>query len=136
MNEQCRKFDQAFFFGTDYAVADPMSATLAAVIVAVLHVAFAAGESVGWTAFARRFGYDDARIEATRPLALNQGAYNFGVAAMLAWAAFTSNWPTAQLLLIFIVAMSIVGALSVRWTIFAIQGLPAIVALALIASLP
>lgn len=109
-----------------------MSATIAAVIVAVLHVAFAVGESVGWTAFARRLGYDDARIEATRPLALNQGAYNLGVAAMLGWAVYTSNWPTAQLLLLFIAAMSIVGALSVRWTIFVIQGLPALIALALI----
>lgn len=113
-----------------------MGATLSAVIVAVLHVAFAAGESVGWTAFARRLGYDDARISATRPLALNQGAYNFGVAAMLGWAVFTDNWPTAQVLLLFIVAMSIVGALSVRWTIFAIQGVPALIALAFIASTP
>ncbi len=109
-----------------------MAASLAVAFVAVLHVAFAAGESVGWTAFARRLGYDDARIEATRPLALNQGAYNLGVAAMLAWAIFTASWPTAQLLLIFVVAMSIVGALSVRWTIFALQGVPALIALALL----
>ena len=109
-----------------------MSASLAVVIVAILHVAFAAGESVGWSAFAGRLGYDQARIEATRPLALNQGAYNFGVAAMLGWSVLGSEWQTAQLLLIFIVAMSIVGALSVRWTIFAIQGVPALIALALL----
>jgi putative membrane protein len=107
-----------------------MNASVATLLVAVLHVAFAAAESVGWAAFARRLGYDDARIAATKPLALNQGAYNFGVAAMLVWAVATGSWPAAQVLLLFIVAMSVVGALSVRWTIFAIQGLPALAALA------
>lgn len=105
--------------------------TVAALIVAILHVAFAAAESVGWEAFARRLGYDDARIAATKPLALNQGAYNLGVAAMLGWSVFTGAWPAAQMVLLFIVAMSVVGALSVRWTIFVIQGLPALIALAL-----
>lgn len=108
-----------------------MLATIAVTVVAVLHVAFAAGESVGWTAFARRMGYDAARIEATRSLALNQGAYNFGVAAMLGYAVWTQAWPTVHMILLFIIAMSVVGALSVRWTIFVVQGVPAIIALAL-----
>lgn len=112
-----------------------MIATLAAITVALLHVAFAAGESVGWTAFARRLGYDSARIEATRPLALNQGAYNFGIGAMLGYATWTEAWPAVHMLLLFIVAMSIVGALSVRWTIFVVQGVPAIIALSLAVSM-
>ncbi len=107
-------------------------ATVFVVIVAALHVAFAAGESVGWTAFARRFGYSAEKIEHTRALALNQGAYNLGVAAMLGVAVATGNWGTVQVLLGFIIAMAIVGALSVRWTIFAIQGVPAIAALGLV----
>jgi len=107
-------------------------ATVFVVIVAVLHVAFAAGESIGWSAFAARFGYSKQKIEDTRNLALNQGAYNLGVAVMLAIALATGNWATVQVLLGFIVAMAVVGALSVRWTIFAIQGVPAIVALGLV----
>ncbi len=108
-----------------------MSAAIAVALVAVLHAVFAAAETVGWSGFARRLGYDAARIEATRPLALNQGFYNLGVAGLLTWALATGNAPAILALLAFVIAMSVVGALSVRWTIFALQGVPAIVALAL-----
>lgn len=107
-------------------------ATVLVVIVAILHVAFAAGETIGWSAFAARFGYSKQKTEDTRNLALNQGAYNLGVAVMLGIALATGNWPTVQVLLGFIVAMAIVGGVSVRWTIFAIQGVPALAALALV----
>lgn len=107
-------------------------ATVFVVIVAVLHVAFAAGETIGWSAFAARFGYDKQKIEDTRNLALNQGAYNLGVAVMLVVTLATGNWATVQVLLAFVVMMAIVGALSVRWTIFVVQGVPAIAALGLV----
>lgn len=103
--------------------------TVLVLIVAVLHVVFAALESFGWTAFATRFGYSKQKIEHTRSLALNQGAYNFGVAVMLGIALSSGNWATIEVLLGFIVAMAVVGATSVRWTIFVIQGLPAVIAL-------
>ncbi len=114
-----------------------MVATTFVVIVAVLHVLFAAGESVGWNGMAARFGYSTEKIEHTRKLALNQGAYNLGVAAMLGVGLATDNPAMVQTLLWFIVAMSIVGGASVRWTIFAVQGVPALVALGLtMASVP
>ena len=107
-----------------------MLASVTAWIVVVLHVLFGVSESVGWTQMARRFGYSREATETTRPLALNQGAYNAGVAALLAWALVTGQAATVVALLAFVVAMAIVGAASVRWTIFVIQGLPAVIALA------
>lgn len=106
-----------------------MVATAFVVIVAALHVIFAAGESIGWSGMAARFGYSKEKIEHTRKLALNQGAYNLGVAAMLGVGLATDNAAMVQTLLWFIVAMAVVGGASVRWTIFAIQGVPALVAL-------
>lgn len=107
-------------------------AQLAVALVAFLHVVFAAAESIGWQAFATRMGYSRDRIEATRQLAANQGAYNLGVAAMLGWSMVSGDWGTVAMLLAFIVVMGIVGALTVRWTIFVVQGIPAILGLALV----
>ncbi len=108
-----------------------MLATVFAWIVVALHALFALAESVGWSQMARRFGYSAEATETTRRLALNQGAYNAGLAAVLGWALVAGHGPTVIAMLAYVVAMSIVGAASVRWTIFVIQGVPAIVALAL-----
>ena len=107
-------------------------AQLAVALVVLLHVVFAAAESIGWQAFATRMGYSRGRIEATRQLAANQGAYNLGIAAMLGWSMMFGNWDAVAMLLAFIVVMGIVGALTVRWTIFVVQGIPAILGLALV----
>jgi uncharacterized membrane protein len=88
----------------------PMLATVTAWIVVALHLLFGLMESAGWSQMARRFGYNKEKTEITRSLALNQGAF----IAMLAY----------------VVAMAVVGAVSVRWTIFVIQGVPAVIALA------
>ena len=106
-----------------------MIAIVAAWLVVVLHVLFGLGESVGWSKMARSFGYSREKTETTRTLALNQGAYNGGVAALLAWALVTGQQPTVIAMLIFVVAMATVGALSVRWTLFVVQGIPAVLAL-------
>ena len=68
--------------------------------------------------------------EDGRALALNQGAYNAGLAGVLAWALATGRTDTAIAMLVYVVAMAIVGAVSVRWTIFVVQGVPAVIALA------
>lgn len=107
-----------------------MLATIPAWIVVVLHVLFGLAESVGWTGMARRFGYNREKTEITRALALNQGAYNAGLAGVLAWALATGRTDTAIAMLVYVVAMAIVGAVSVRWTIFVVQGVPAVIALA------
>lgn len=107
-----------------------MIAIIAISLVILLHVLFGLAESVGWSKMARRFGYSKEATEQTRPLALNQGAYNAGIAGVLAWALITGQVPTIVALLVFIVAMAVVGAVTVRGSIFIIQGLPAVAALA------
>ena len=106
-----------------------MIAAITAWIVVVLHVVFGLAESVGWDQMARRFGYGKKETDTTRSLALNQGAYNAGVAALLGWALVTGHDATVIALLVFVIAMAVVGALSVRWTIFVLQGVPAVIAL-------
>jgi uncharacterized membrane protein len=107
-----------------------MLATGLTLLVVALHLLFALAESVGWTQMARRMGLRGEQVEATRALALNQGAYNAGVAVLLGWALFSGQAATVVALLLFIVAMAVVGAASVRWTIFVAQGVPAVLALA------
>ena len=109
-----------------------MAATVLTWIVIALHVVFGLAESVGWSAMARRFGYSREATETTRPLALNQGAYNAGIAAVLAWALVTGQASTVVAMLIYVLAMAVVGAASVRYTIFLFQGIPAALALAAI----
>lgn len=99
-------------------------------IVVALHVGFALAESVGWSKMARSFGLGREATETTRSLAMNQGAYNAGLAAVLAWALVTGRPETVVAMLVYVVAMAIVGAVTVRWTIFVVQGVPAVIALA------
>lgn len=107
-----------------------MIATLLASVVAALHALFALAETVGWNGMAKRLGMSKEDTETTRSLALNQGFYNLGIAGLLGWALLTDQGATVIALLVFVIAMAIVGALSVRWTIMVIQGVPAIAALA------
>lgn len=107
-----------------------MLANVTAWIVVALHFVFLFAETVGWNQMARRFGYSKEGAELTRSLALNQGFYNGGLAALLAWALLTGQAATVVALLVFVLAMAVVGAISARWTILVIQGLPAAVALA------
>lgn len=107
-----------------------MVATVLAWVVVALHLLFGLMESVGWSQMARRFGYNREKTELTRSLALNQGAYNAGLAVVLAWALLAGQSATVIAMLAYVVAMAVVGALSVRWTIFLIQGVPALLALA------
>ncbi len=109
-------------------------ALVASLAVAALHVVFFVLESVLWTtATGRRiFGQSRDDAQTTRVLALNQGAYNAGVAALLAWAVLTDCGDTATALLAFIVAMGVVGGVTAKPTILALQAAPAALALALL----
>jgi len=111
-----------------------MMATAAAaftVLVALLHFLFMAGETIGWDQMARRFGFSKDEAETTRMLAINQGFYNGAVSCVLLWALFAGHPATVTAMLLFVIAMSVVGALTARWSIIIIQGAPAVVALAL-----
>ena len=105
--------------------------SISAIVVAILHYVFGLAESVGWAKMSKGFGYSKEQTKTTASLALNQGAYNAGFATLLLWAVFTANTATVIALLIFIVAMAVVGGVSVKPTIFAVQGVPALIALGL-----
>jgi putative membrane protein len=70
-------------------------------------------------------------VATTKAMALNQGFYNGGLACVLLWALFTANHATVLAMLLYVVAMAVVGALSVSPRIFLIQGVPAVAALVL-----
>jgi len=110
-----------------------MFAVIVAWIVVVLHVVFATAESIGWSQMGRRFGLSADAIEHTRALAANQGAYNLGLAVVLGWALATGQDRTVIAMLLYVVAMSLVGAATVRWSILVVQGVPAALALVLFA---
>lgn len=110
------------------------AAVAATLVVAALHVVFMILESVLWTTPRGRkvFGQSVEDAEKTKVLALNQGLYNGGVAALLGWAALTDRVDTTGALLIFVIAMGIVGAITAKPTILFFQAVPAAVALTLV----
>lgn len=111
-----------------------MSAAVAtSLLVAALHVGFFYLEAVLWATPTgqRVFGQSAEQAQATRVLAMNQGFYNLGVAALLGWAALAPNEGAAVALLAFLVAMGVVGGLTASRSILALQAAPAAVALGL-----
>ncbi len=110
------------------------AALIAVLVVAAAHVAFMVLEAALWTSPTGRriFAQSVADAATTRVLALNQGMYNGGVAALLAWAALTGRADATAALLIFVIAMGIVGAATAKITILFAQAAPAAVALALL----
>ena len=108
--------------------------TMAIVLVAVLHVGFFVLESLLWTSpkVMHLFGNTEEAAQATQVLALNQGSYNLGAAALLLWFDASSNTPGVMGVLIFLVAMGLVGAVTANWRIILVQSLPALAAFLLI----
>jgi len=108
--------------------------TLAIVLVAALHVGFFILESILWTSpkVMRMFGTTEDEAEATRVLALNQGLYNLGSAALLIWFHLAGNTAAVMGVLVFLICMGIVGAITANWRIFLFQSLPALAAFLLL----
>ena len=109
-------------------------ATASVVCVAVLHVVFFIMESLLWMSprVMQIFGNTREAAAATKVVALNQGFYNLGAAALLIWLQATGNTAGVLGVLLFIVCMGIVGALSAKWEIILIQSLPAVAGFVLV----
>ncbi|MEN0064571.1 MAG: DUF1304 domain-containing protein [Myxococcota bacterium] len=103
-------------------------------LVAVLHVAFFAAETLFWTRrpVRRRFGFSAEDAETTRVLASNQGVYNLGLAVGLLYSLLYGEVVLQQFLLAYIVAMGLYGGATAKATIVVIQALPAALALGLL----
>jgi putative membrane protein len=100
-------------------------------IVAALHLVFFLLESVLWTkpGVRRAFGNSAEAAEATKILALNQGFYNLGAAALLVVFQVDGNVGGATGVLVFLAAMGVVGAISASRVILVLQTVPALIAL-------
>ncbi len=103
--------------------------------VVALHLCFFVLESVLWThpVVCKQLGQTQHEADVTKTLAQNQGAYNLGTAAMLAWFTYSQVTAGVCATLLFIVIMGIVGALTANVRIVLIQSVPAATALWLLA---
>ena len=110
-----------------------MLATVMTLVVAFLHMVFMVVETFLWTkpGVRRRFGQTAEQAEATRVLAANQGVYNGALAIALAYAVYSANAASVQMLLVFVVVVGLYGGATAKRSILVIQALPAGIALAL-----
>ena len=113
-----------------------MAATIAVIVVAILHFVFLILEMFLWTKpLGRRvFGLQREFAEQTATLAANQGLYNGFLAAGLVWGLLSSQ--PANEITVFCLACVIVagvyGAITVKYTILFVQALPGAIALLLL----
>lgn len=110
-------------------------------IIALQHLYFLWLEMFAWTSRGPRVFRNFPRelFGPTRTLAANQGLYNGFLAAGLIWALLVSEpaWHlrVAAFFLICVAVAGIYGGLSVHRKIFLFQGLPAVLALTVLACL-
>jgi len=108
--------------------------TVAITLVAALHVGFFVLESVLWTSPTVMAILETTKEDAhaTRVLALNQGFYNLGAAALLVGFYTIDNTAGVMGVLLFLICMGLVGAITANWRIILLQSLPALIALLLL----
>ncbi len=117
-----------------------MSTLLSLIIglVALLHLYFLWLEMFGWTTRAYKVfkGFDRAYFETTKTLAANQGLYNGFLAAGLIWTFFIQDelWRghISLFFLVCVLVAGIYGAITAERKIFFVQGLPALIGIALL----
>ena len=110
-------------------------ATASTAVVALLHLGFLVLEMFLWNKPIGRkiFKLSPEFAAESAPLAANQGLYNGFLAAGLLWSLAGGMQSVVIFFLCCVVVAGIYGALTVSRTIFFVQALPALVALALIA---
>jgi putative membrane protein len=103
-------------------------------LVALSHVGFMILEMVFWDhPLGRRIFNMTPEVSASSAvLAANQGLYNGFLAAGLAWALWSDRRDLKLFFLACVVVAGIFGGLTAKTTILFTQGLPALIALALV----
>ena len=106
----------------------------ASCIVIALHVGFMILEMFFWKRpqVRRLFGLSQEFADQSATLAVNQGLYNGFLAAGLAWGLIEADGRALIFFLCCVIIAGIYGALSAKPSIFWIQAMPAIIALALV----
>ncbi len=106
--------------------------------VAIEHLYFLYLEIFMWTRpLGRRvFGLSKEDAQTTKVLALNQGLYNGFLSAGLIWGLLHTNAvfgvQIQQFFLLCVLIAAIVGGVTVKRSILLIQGMPAVLALAVL----
>ena len=105
--------------------------TLFTAIVAALHAWFMTAEMFLWTHPIGRkmFGTSAAFAEQSSVLAANQGLYNGFLVAGLLWGMLAKKRDLVVFFLVCVVVAGIVGALTLKPTVFVVQSAPALLAL-------
>jgi putative membrane protein len=100
-------------------------------LVVATHLGFAVAEMIYWQhpAVMARFGSSPEFARASAVLAGNLGLYNGLFAVAIGWALFTWQRSMLMVLLACIFVAGLYGGYTAKPTIFAIQGLPALLAL-------
>ena len=113
-----------------------MAATIAILLVALLHIVFMYLEMVLWQRPAGRriFGLSEDFAKQSAALAANQGLYNGFLAAGLCWSltGSASQPATSVFFLCCVIIAGIFGAITVNRRILLLQSAPAVLALALV----
>lgn len=111
-----------------------IAATVAVVLVALLHLWFLVLEMFLWTRPTGRkvFGLTPEFAEASKSLAANQGLYNGFLAAGLLWGAFLGDVAIEQFFLGCVIIAGVFGAATASRKILWVQALPGLVALGLV----
>ncbi len=112
-------------------------AKIVVAIVALLHIYFLWLEMFAWTTKAKKVfrSFPEDLFEPTKTLAANQGLYNGFLAAGLIWSLLISDatWQVnvALFFLGCVAVAGIYGAYSASKKIFVVQGIPALIGIAL-----
>lgn len=109
-------------------------ASLAVLLVAVLHAGFLVLEMYLWQTPTglQVFGMTAQEAATTATLAANQGLYNGFLAAGLIWGLIAGKRDVMAFFLACVVVAGAYGAYSVSMTILYVQAAPAVVALVLL----
>ncbi|MFD2099992.1 DUF1304 domain-containing protein [Flagellimonas iocasae] len=113
-------------------------AKIVVVIVALLHLYFLWLEMFAWTTKAKKVfrQFPEHLFEPTKTLAANQGLYNGFLSAGLIWSLLIQNpvWQVyvALFFLGCVAVAGMYGAVTASKKIFVVQGLPALIGIALL----
>lgn len=104
--------------------------------VAALHAGFLALEMFFWNHPIGRkvFSMSEAQSASTAVLAANQGLYNGFLAAGLLWGLVAGKRDVQIFFLLCVIVAGVFGAATAKPTILLTQGLPGLIALALVLS--
>jgi putative membrane protein len=115
-------------------------ATIAVIIVAVIHIAIAVGEMFLWKkpstskALKEKLKFTEEIVCQVDPIVKNAGLYNAFIAAGLIWGTFAASNPFSiqVFFLICVIIAGIFGAMTLIKKTLVLQTLPAAIALTLI----